>query len=187
MLYLYVLVYGAISTANTIRSYDLKKGTQLMSDDIKTDFSADIEAARKKRVEAFKLNINATADNTDVVRPTAESTGTEESTGADKNNTDSKSENTKGTDRYNFEIDNGENDADDDSSIDTDAPSKMMADDFSDKYSLHKYTDADQVQESDTLPDEDMFGVEDSKGEDASEEISSFSNAALKNSSVESA
>ena len=67
MLYLYVLVYGAISTANTIRSYDLKKGTQLMSDDIKTDFSADIEAARKKRVEAFKLNINTAAENTDPV------------------------------------------------------------------------------------------------------------------------
>ena len=155
-----------------------------MSDDIKTDFSADIEAARKKRVEAFKLNINTAAENTDAVPPTADSIGTEESTGADESNADSRSESTKGTDKYNFEIDNDNNNdnnnADDESGIDTDAPSKMMADDFSDKYSLHKYTDADQVPEDDALADEDMFGIEDIEAKDASEEISSFSNAEQK-------
>ncbi|MBQ7522137.1 MAG: endolytic transglycosylase MltG [Clostridia bacterium] len=78
-----------------------------------------------------------------------------------------------------------ENDTNTDSNasqLDTEAPSKMMADDFSQKYSLHQYTEPEQIA-SDTPSEEQLSGEEKAvvdTEEDEPEEISSFSNAEQK-------
>ncbi len=120
-----------------------------MSDDFKMDFSEDITAARKKRVNAFKLEIDPHISNDDIVEEADDSQ-------------------------------NGLSDSEKDSSaIDSNAPSRMMADDFSEKYSLHKYTDANQIEDNEEFVDIDLDG-EKKSAEDEIEEISSFSNAEQK-------
>ena len=118
-----------------------------MSDDFKMDLSAEIEAARKKRVGSFKLDIEQSAQNTENEAEEIED---------------------KKSDSEDIQDNNGEFD------IDTEAPARMMADDFSEKYSLHKYTDADQIDESDSVADEEFDGEE--RAVVDSDEISSFSN-----------
>lgn len=118
-----------------------------MSDDFKMDLSAEIEAARKKRVGSFKLDVEQSAQNKE-----------------------NESE----------EIDDKKSDIDDiqddksNSDIDTEASAKIMADDFSEKYSLHKYTDAEQINENDSSANEEFDGEE--RAIVDSDEISSFSN-----------
>ncbi len=126
-----------------------------MSDDFKMDFSAEIEAARRKRVNAFKLDIEP-----------SDSEKNEDELAFDKDNSDVSE---KGN----------SNSKDNSSGIDTEAPSRMMADDFSEKYSLHKYTDADQIEEDDNSADLKFDGEERAIVDD-SDEISSFSNAEQK-------
>lgn len=123
-----------------------------MSDDFKMDFSAEIEAARKKRVSSFKLEIEPSdsKNEDDIIFDEKLNTSVE---------VDEKSEDTKK------------------SEIDTEAPARMMADDFSEKYSLHKYTDADQIEENDSNVVE-FIGEE--RAVVDSDEISSFSNAEQK-------
>ena len=113
-------------------------------DNMKMDFSSEIESARKKRVSSFKLDIDDSA-NEEVFKENPD-------TGA-----------------------NG-------TPIDHEAPSKIMADDFTEKYSLHKYTEAEQI-EADSTPTETFEGEERavvSNEEEELEEISSFSNAEQK-------
>ena len=118
-----------------------------MNDDMKMDFSTDIEAARKKRVQSFKLNVDKkSVDNDDALNI------------------------------FGNISDDGSNNGSD---IDTEASAKMMADDFSEKFSLHKYTDADQINNensSDEVFEGEERAVVDNNDEDPSLEISSFSN-----------
>ncbi|MEE1282418.1 MAG: endolytic transglycosylase MltG [Acutalibacteraceae bacterium] len=118
-----------------------------MSDNFKMDLSAEIEAARKKRVGSFKL---------DVEQPDQDKENEVEEI-ADKKS----------------DIDDIQDDKDN-SDIDTEASARIMADDFSEKYSLHKYTDADQINENDSLENEEFDGEE--RAIVDSDEISSFSN-----------
>ena len=122
-----------------------------MSDDFKMDFSAEIEAARKKRVNSFKLEIEPSVTDDEAV---ADEIADEKK--SEKVNTSKKSKT---------------------SGIDTEASARMMADDFSEKYSLHKYTDADQIEDNDG--DVIEFDGEERAVVD-SDEISSFSNAEQK-------
>ena len=115
-----------------------------MNDDMKMDFSTDIEAARKKRVKSFKLNLDNKAAEEDA-----------------------------NSDVFGSNSDSGS------SEIDTEASAKMMADDFSDKFSLHKYTSADQIDNensSDEIFEGEERAIVDNDDEDPSLEISSFSN-----------
>lgn len=144
-----------------------------MSDDFKMDFSADIEAARKKRVNAFKLNIN-NVNNDDLQENSGKEVANQKEKEQSKFNNDASSDKLKNktTDKYSFEAESNN----DNSEIDTDAPSRMMADDFSDKYSLHKYTDAAQIDYDDNVDDTDYDNVS-SLSDSESDEISSFSNS----------
>ena len=74
-------------------------------DNMKMDFSSEIESARKKRVSSFKLDIDHPVN-----------------------------EEIKEVFENNPKDENGSSS----SKIDPEAPSRMMADDFSQKYSLHK-------------------------------------------------
>ena len=108
-----------------------------MSDDLKMDFSEQINEARKKRVESFKLDVdlNDSEDN-DIVEETDDT-----------------------------QKDLPESEEKEDSGIDSSAPSKMMADDFSEKYSLHKYTDANQIKEN-----EEFVYIDDDEEENEAED-----------------
>lgn len=155
-----------------------------MSDDIKMDFSADIDAARKKRVAAFKLNVEAPVS--DEVKEIFEGeTDAEKSAEgvAEKSAEQKEAESLNGTSaRGKSKSFNKTAEDNKGSQIDTEAPSRMMADDFSDKYSLHKYTDAAQINDdSETVEefDGEERAVVDGE-DDPSLEISSFSNAEQK-------
>jgi len=136
-----------------------------MSDEFKMDFSADIETARKKRVEAFKLNINNADDSVD-----SSELGEADAASGENQQSDSGSSK-KVSDKEDSQESRNSDGRSDSSEIDTEAPSRMMADDFSDKYSLHKYTDAEQVNENEAL------SFDDEPGSEESDEISSFSNS----------
>lgn len=155
-----------------------------MSDDIKMDFSADIDAARKKRVAAFKLNVEAPVsdeveeifEGKDVTEDLVEGVAEKSAEKKEVKNSDGTQikNNLKTSDKIKK---NGK-----DLQIDSEAPSRMMADDFSDKYSLHKYTDAAQISD-DGETFEEFSGEERAvvdSADDPSLEISSFSNAEQK-------
>lgn len=156
----------------------------IKSDDIKMDFSADIDAARKKRVAAFKLNVEAPVS--DEVEEIFKGNDTDENLaeGIAEKSVDKK----EVQNLYDTRVKDKSKDSDknkekkDSSQIDSEAPSRMMADDFSDKYSLHKYTDADQISDDGEI-DEEFDGEERAvidSADDPSLEISSFSNAEQK-------
>ncbi|MEE0266233.1 MAG: hypothetical protein UD936_11460, partial [Acutalibacteraceae bacterium] len=121
-----------------------------MSDETKMDFSASINEARKKRVESFKLNVELDDSDKDIV---------EEADDVQENLSDSN---------------------EDSSAIDSSASSRIMADDFSEKYSLHKYTDANQIEDNEEFIDIEQGNTEKEEEENEIEEISSFSNAEQK-------
>jgi hypothetical protein len=109
-----------------------------MSDDFKMDLSAEIEAARKRRVNSFKLNIEEPTNSVEVAEMNE---AVEELKPSIKERNSNKSEQNKATD------------------VSVDTSSEMMSDDFSEKYSLHKYTDANQI-EDDEDSDEFVFDGE---------------------------
>lgn len=136
-----------------------------MSDDFKMDFSADIEAARKKRIDGFKLNLEPpVSEEVDEIFKKDNAENADDNTVSDVENK------------------NGDEVETSSAKIDTEAPSRMMADDFSDKYSLHKYTDANQINEEDSS--DEVFDGEEraviNEDEDENNEISSFSNSEQK-------
>lgn len=127
-----------------------------MSDDFKMDLSEEIKAARKKRISSFKLDIEQPAqDNENEVDAVFD---------------DEKAVNSE----HGSDIAESESNL----KIDVEAPSRIMADDFSEKYSLHKYTDADQIDENDSSADLEFDGEE--RAIVDSDEISSFSDAEQK-------
>lgn len=155
-----------------------------MSDDKKMDFSANIDAARKKRVQEFKLNYDVNTNNENKLS-SAEKSNVEEifstvemEKANSQENTEKTSEENKGfKDKYSFtaEDDNSDEFGDIDTSAD------IMANDFSEKYSLHRYTEAEEIEESNNDAQSAISGEERADADNASDEISSFSNAEQRN------
>lgn len=153
-----------------------------MNDDKKMDFSANIDAARKKRVQNFKLNYDF-SDNAEKDSPNSDSKAEEIFSTAELENTQ-KSNNKNNTavnstgfkDKYSF---NAESDISDNNQ--DDLSHDIMASDFSEKYSLHRYTDADEIEESQQDAQTVLNGEERADANDTSDEISSFSNAEQRN------
>lgn len=154
-----------------------------MNDDKKMDFSANIDAARKKRVQDFKLNYDF-SDNAENDLSKSQGNKVEEifSTAEmekanSEGNTEEISEKNNGfKDKYSFDAhSNSETGADNDSTTD------IMANDFSEKYSLHRYTEAEEIEESEQDAQFVLNGEERADADNVSDEISSFSNAEQRN------
>ncbi len=170
-------------TAITIKPTGLRKGHSYMNDDKKMDFSANIDAARKKRVQDFKLNYDF-SDNAENDLSKSQGNKVEEifSTAEmekanSEGNTEEISEKNNGfKDKYSFDAhSNSETGADNDSTTD------IMANDFSEKYSLHRYTEAEEIEESEQDAQFVLNGEERADADNVSDEISSFSNAEQRN------
>lgn len=160
-----------------------------MNDEFNEELSEDISTSRKKRVEAFKLNFTPPVEEDDVEQENLNYNS--ENNSDDKESTVNKPTDSKKSRRFRFsdefyksmdmEVeDDVDNEVDNKNSSnekpDTEPTSKMMADDFSEKYSLHKYTDADQISEDESV--ENFNGEERAfdRLDEEPEEISSFSN-----------
>lgn len=170
-----------------------------MSDDFNQELSRELDTARKKRVESFQLNFVPNMeeyDDDDEQQETETFENIIDNTDNDENSVvkveDNKKEKPKKKnkkERFRFDDDfyksmdmevEAEPEVEEYEEDDTEPTSKMMADDFSEKYSLHKYTDAEQIEDYDNSENGEFDGeervVSDGSSDDGSGEISSFSN-----------